>query len=562
MKWQKLSCAVLLFAFASLAGQLSPTRSWAQQPFEVFNPESIPLPIEAQPATIMSLGYTVDARLTPAEPYARRGPGLRPTRRHELLPKAVFDRIKAAALHNPYAPFDPFARSSFEDPRALLTPLPKVRFPGLTNLDGFEPPDMALAVSPNWVAQGVNNLFAIYSRSGILQHAWPKSFASFFHVPPPACNPTPYMFDPRAFYIIPDQRFVLAAQQFEGPPLNTCAPLSKYWIAVSKTNNPNGAWNVYSFDMMAGTTNLADFTQLGYDANGIYFSGNMFDSTYSFYQYAEIFGASKAKMEAGLPVAAHGFIKLKARGILVDTVQPVESLTQPQLIVAQPVEFFINSQNYLCSTICSGVTVWAFANVLGTPSLTAANIATRSYSFPPPAAQPSFGTINTDDLRINGAPAYQGGLISFGLNTAINHGSSTVAGLFWGQVKPTLFGTKITGGSVFQSGYLSFTGDRSAYYGALVPDSRGNLFMGFGSSSSSLNAGGYYVARKATDPKGTFEVSVQLFKGQGFYGSTRWGDYSAAAIDGNLTTSEAWLALEYANSFGDWATEIGGTRFP
>src|SRR4029077_1139643 len=119
----------------------------------------------------------------------------------------------------------------------------------------------------------------------------------------------------------------------------TCAPLSKYWIAVSKTNNPNGVWNVYSFDMRAGTQYVADFTQIGYDANGIYLSGNMFDSS-KVYQYAEIFGASKAKMEAGMPVTAHGFTKLKASGLVVDTVQPVESFTQPPLIAAQPVEFF------------------------------------------------------------------------------------------------------------------------------------------------------------------------------------------------------------------------------
>ena len=34
------------------------------------------------------------------------------------------------------------------------------------------------------------------------------------------------------------------------------------------------------------------------------------------------------------------------------------------------------------------------------------------------------------------------------------------------------------------------------------------------------------------------------------------------AIDGNTTTSDAWIATEYATSTGDWATEIGGTRFP
>lgn len=566
MKPQQMFRAAMLAVLALLVTQAGPVKI-AAQPFLVLEPESTRLPIQAQPATAFTLDqYTIDTRLTPAEPYTLRGPRLRRMPNHELVPEAVFNRIKAAAAHNPYAPFDPLTRSYFDETRGPLTPLPLVKFPGLTDIDGGEPPDMAVAVSPNWVVQGVNLHWAVFNRAGVIQATWPKKFASFFHVPSPgSCNPTPFMSDPRAFYIIPDQRFVLAALQVDGAPIgDTCATLSKYWIAVSQTNNPNGAWNVYAFDMRAGTSNWADFTQIGYDANGIYFSGNMFDSATSSYQYAEIFGAPKSRMEAGLSVTAHGFSKLKAGGILVDTVQPVESLTQPpSILTPQPVEFFINSKNILnCTSICNGVTVWAFANVLGTPSLTAVSIATKSYSTPPSAAQPAGLTINTDDQRINGAPVYQGGLISFGLTTGITHGSSTVAGLLWGQVMPTLTGTKVTAGSVFQSAYLSFSGDRSAYYAALVPDSRGDLFMAFGSSSSILDPSAYYAARKTTDVLNTLETPIQLFKGGTFYTGGRWGDYSAAAIDGNTTTSDAWLAIEHANSIGDWATEIGGTRFP
>ncbi|MDQ6767961.1 MAG: hypothetical protein M3Z41_09160 [Candidatus Eremiobacteraeota bacterium] len=566
MKSQQLSRRAIVFVLALLVTQAGPALLKAQ-PFQVPQPQSISLPIEAQAATAFTLDhYAVDARFTPAEPSSLRGPRLRRMPDHELVPAAVFNRIKAAAAHNPYAPFDQHAGPYFDQTRGPLTPAPLVKFPGLTDIDGVEPPDMAVAVSPNWVVQGVNDHWAVFSRAGAVQASWPKSFANFFHVPSPgSCDPTPFMSDPRAFYIIPDQRFVLAALQIDGAAIGTsCATLSKYWIAVSKTNNPNGVWNVYSFDMRAGTTNIADFTQIGYDANGIYFSGNMFNSAGTAYLYAEIFGAPKSKMEAGLAVTAKGFLKLKAGGILVDTVQPVDSLTQPPSTVApQPVELFINSKNILnCTSVCNGVTVWAFANVLGTPSLTAVSVATQSYSTPPNATQPSGLTINTDDQRINGTPVYQGGLISFGLTTGITHGSSTVAGLFWGQVMPTLSGTKVTGGSIFQSGFLSFAGDRSAFYPALVPDSRGDLFIAFGSSSSTLNASAYYAGRKAADAHGTFQPSLQLLKGGTFYPGARWGDYSAAAIDGNATASQAWFALEYANSIGDWATEIGGTRFP
>ncbi|GAC1425594.1 MAG: hypothetical protein NVSMB6_26240 [Burkholderiaceae bacterium] len=564
-KWHQLVRVAIAVALVSLMGQSAPTKGSAQPTFFMLRPDSVQLSVQAQPFAVFADQNTIDASRTPASPFAARGVGVRSKPDHELVPEAIFRQLKAAASHNPYAPLDLFARPFSNDTRGPLTPAPIVKFAGLTNLDGVEPPDMALAVSPNWVAQGVNDHFTVLSRTGVRQAGWPKGIATFFHVPSPgSCDPSPFMSDPRAFYIIQDQRFVLAALQIDGPLIGTsCAPLSKYWIAISKTNNPNGAWNVYAFDMRGGTQNVADFTQLGYDANGIYFSGNMFSSSAGSYQYAQICGAPKAKMEAGLTATAHCFSKLKAGGITVDTVQPVISLTQPPTITAVPVEFFINSKNILnCSAVCNGVTVWAFSNVLSsTPSLTAASIATTSYSLPPNGAEPG-GFINTDDQRISGTPVYQGGLISFGLNTAVKHGTNTVSGILWGQIKPTLTGSAITGGTVFQSGIVSFTGSQSAYYPALVPDSRGDLFMGFGSSSNTLNPSAYYVGRKLTDVHGTFGTAVQLFHGPGAYVFGRWGDYSAVAIEGNTAASEAWMSLEYATAGGDWATEIGATRFP
>lgn len=560
LSWILAAAAVLACTHLASA-QIAGVRSTLQ---------SVPVRVHAQPATVFGeVHRTLSARLSPAEPFSLQPSG-RQLPALMLAPKAVFDRLKAAALRNSLAPRDPFVRSSIDatlGASSTVTPTPILRFAGLGDLDTLEPPDMALAVSPSFVVQGVNAHFAVYNRSGAIQAGWPKSFASFFHVPSPgSCNPVPFMSDPRAFFIMPDQRFVLAAVQVDGPVIGTtCAPLSKYWVAVSQTNNPNGGWNVYNFDMRLGTANVADFTQIGFDANGIYLSGNMFtDSLTPLFQYAEILGVPKAKMEAGQPVVAHGFSKLMAGGFLVDTVHPVESLTQPPLVsTPQPVEYFIDSNNInVCAALCSGVTVWAFANVLGTPSLTAVNVATTGYALPPPADQSNLLSINTGDQRISATPVYQGGLISFGLNTAIFNGAVAVTGIFWGQVAPHLTGTAITSASLTQSGYLSFTFDRSAYYPALIPDSRGDLFMAFGSSAFNMNASGFYVARKVTDPPGTFGPAVQLFGGRTFYSFGRWGDYSAAAIDGNATSSDAWFGVEYAGPLTDWNTEIGATRFP
>src|SRR3989440_9108933 len=185
---------------------------------------------------------------------------------------------------------------------------------------GCQPPDMALATSKSFVFEGVNTSFAVYSASGALQSGWPKNAQNFFGVPNPGSCDThgPFLSDPRAFYDSVDKRFWAAELQVEGAfGLNSCPFKSLYWIAVSQTGDPRGLWNVYAFDMALGTTNAADYTQFGFDGQAIYFSGNMFNQAGTAYSYAQILGAKKSTMEAGLSVSAFGFRFLSFGGISV-----------------------------------------------------------------------------------------------------------------------------------------------------------------------------------------------------------------------------------------------------
>lgn len=561
MTSHRLGRVALTFAAIAMLGQARPVRLAAQPVGFGVGSESTRVPVQADRVDIEAAPRVAAATIA----AAGVGSGL-PRLGHAVLPPDLYARLKAAASRNFAAPVDTLVRPAFDSRIGALTPAPLVKFAGLVNLDRQQPPDMALAVSPNWVVQAVNNHIVVRSRTGVVQSGWPKTSVAFFGVPSPgACDPKPFMSDPRAFYAPREQRFVVAWLQVDGPPIgSTCALLSKYWIAVSKTSDPRAGFHVYAFDMKGTTSDWADYTQLGYDANGIYFSGNLFSATSGTFASAKICGAPKAKMESGLAVTAHCFTNLKAGGALVDTVQPVESLTQAASgTTAEPVEYFVDSNNGNCTrTSCSGVTVWAFSNVLASaPSLSAVNVATKSYAFPPSATEPGGRAVDTGDERISGTPTFQGGLVSFGLDTAIAQGTSTVAGIFWGQIKPALSGTTVVGGSVLQSGYISFTG-RSAYYPALVPDSRGDLFVGFGSSSPSLNPSAYYAARTVSSTPGTFGTAVGLAGGASTYTGTRWGDFSALAVDGTTTTSDVWMALEFATTKGDWATEVGATRLP
>jgi len=538
----------------------------------------------AQPAIAPMLGMqTVNMQSVPAANTASLTSSLNhPAKMMPLLTgnPTLYAQHKAAATHNTNAPFANSAISNAAPKAASATtastPTTTTQFQGMADSKsicppaGCQPPDMALAASPSWVFQGVNTAFAIYSSTGVLQKGWPKTAQKFFGIPNPgSCDKTgPFLTDPRTFYDPVDKRFWAAILQVEGAfGINKCPFQSLYWIAVSKSSNPNGVWNIYNFDMARGTKNGVDFTEFGFDRQAVYFSGNMFDRASSMFQYAEVFAASKARMEAGKSVTARGFMKLQSGTTMVDTVQPTMmeasgSSSNPapgaELLVSS---FNINSGQGQCFSGCSGIVVWAFDNPLIDPTLSQVVVSTPSYTLAPQADEPGCNVcIETSDTRISGAPVYNNGKISFALETGVDNGTQVVPGIFWGQIQPTLSSGTIVSASLVQSGYLAFSGDQAASFGALMSDNADNLFMVFDTMSATLNPSIMYTARQTSDPLGQFESAQMLIQGVIPTNNNRWGDYEAAAFDGP-TTNHVWLAAQYSGSTGDWATYIAQVHF-
>ena len=531
--------------------------------------------LSAQPAKapLVSM-HTVDMGRVPV---ATGNPLQQPPMMMPLLTgtsPAVYAQRKAAALYNKNAPVDahPFPGS---DGTLPTTPAMTSKFKGVADsasicpyFGGCQPPDQVLAASPSWEFQGVNTSFAVYSTSGTLQPGWPKSAQNFFGIPNPgSCDPRgAFVVDPRGFYDPADGRFWAIILQDQGAlRIDSCPELALVWIGVSQTSNPNGTWNIYAFDMRHGTTNATDFTQAGFDGQAIYFSGNMFNQTGYNYQYAEVFAASKAQMESGSTnVTAQGFTQLTVNGTLVDSVQPVE--TQAIGGAAPGAELLLSSYNINsgggnCSSGCSGVVAWAFANPLTTPALSQVVVPTRTYTLPPQADQPGCtACLETFDTRISATPVYNNGKISFALETGVHNNTRIVPGIFWGQIQPALSGGAITGATLFQSGILSYTGDTAASFGALMPDKNDNLFMVFDRMSSKLDPSIQYTARLSTDPLGKFETPLYLIKGTAATKDVNWGDYEATSYDGS-TTNNVWFSSEYSTSGADWSTSIGETHF-
>jgi hypothetical protein len=538
----------------------------------------------AQPASIAASPHVRSASLTPSSAARIQQAAAREVPFHSRLNAKTYAQIKAQAKNSAPlsdATVDPnqgAAFNSFAGIQSSAAVCPPV---------GCNPPDMAVAASPNWVFQGVNTAFAVFDTHGNMQPGYPVFWGDFFGVPNPgACGgDLPFLSDPRTIYDPNDNRFVAAALEVEGAlGVNDCPFKTIYWIGVSQTSDPRGAWNVYAFDMSLGTTNAADFTMIGFDDKGVYFSANMFNQDGTAYEYAEVFGVSKAKMEAGQPVVAHGFFNLTVSGpggsLQIDTAQP--ALTEDRAGRGPGAEFFVDTFNgpidpvsgHTCTSdadSCRGLAVWAFSNVTSnSPSLGFAYVGnTKAYSFPPPADQTTCNEcIDSSDLRISATPVEKDGNLYAAWETGVNNGTRVVPGIIWSQLNVGILGNGGVRANQTRTAYYNFSGDNAVIYPALMPDAAGHLFMVFDRTSSAVNPEVRLTMRMGNN---FLSPGLLIKAGEAPYRPTRcghdipvcrWGDYSATSYDG-FSTNNVYFAGQYSNGSGfarNWGTWIGRVR--
>lgn len=494
---------------------------------------------------------------------------------------------------------------------AASTPAPSATFIGQQSSattcsyfgQGCNPPDMALGASPKFVLQGVNTQWSVWDTSGKMQPGWPVSAQAFFGVPSVTnadgdpCDAKhlsqPFLSDPRALYDPVDKRFWAAMLQIENGfgIAPDCPFLSVYFVAVSSTSDPNGDWNVYEFEMSLGKTFAgqplgADYTQLGFDGQAVYFTANMFTQDGLHFAWAELFEANKAQMENGLGgFTAAGFFNLQASGpasakagpFIADTVQPAMNLDGS----ASGVEMFVDTLDgpdpvtgNQCGQTghhdpCSGLALWALSNPIAhdqggpMPALTGSYVATQTYLIMPPADQPSCDRcIDSNDLRIPGTPVVRNGQVYAAWGTAVNNGAMSVPGIEWAQVPLS--------GAAIQQGLYSLPGT-AVTYPTLLPNDKGNVFMLFELMSHTVFPETRYIEKAASDVNFS-GTGVQLKAGESSYRPERcgtiipvcrWGDYEAASFDG---LGRIWFAGEYANHYDgivppvfgrNWGTWIG-----
>ncbi|MFZ0179098.1 MAG: hypothetical protein WAL84_04405 [Candidatus Dormiibacterota bacterium] len=468
---------------------------------------------------------------------------------------------------------------------------------------GCNPPDMGLGASPTFVLQGVNTQWEVLSTTGVVEPGWPVSAQNFFNVPnvtngAAACDTAhgsqPFLSDPRALYDPTTGRFWAAMLQVEGGLgiAPDCPFKSVYFIAVSQNSDPLGSWNVYEFDMADGANFAADYTQVGFSGNAFLFSANMFGNAGGF--YAEALEANKSDMEAGTAnFTADGFRNIQGTGpgitsatgpFLADTLEPVQSVDGSgggDGLFVDTVDGPDLLNGNFCSSAsdaCKGLILWRMSNPVahdgGGPAPTFSGTYlpnTLPFFFSPPADQPSCNQcVDALDLRITATPVLRNDIIYAAFETGLDTGRHVTPTIEWGQIQ-------VSGGTPSTTtGYFGFGGDTAASFGALMPDSHGNVVMLYERMGHNIFPETRYVER-AVGQANFNGVGSLLKAGEASYRPTlcgtpalpvcRWGDFEATSFDG---AGHIWFAGEYANSntdpnaapaFGrNWGTWIGAVN--
>jgi len=462
----------------------------------------------------------------------------------------------------------------------LATPSTRLNFPGMADSGtickffggGCQPSDMALGADSAGELQAVNTSIAAYSTTGALKPGFPKDAQAFFGVPNPSpagCNSGEngaFLSDPRISYDMNDHRFFITYLEVEGYfGLNSCTPVSKIWIGVSTSSNPAGSYFIYQIDPRLGNPNIAlDFDQLGYNQQGLFFSGDMFNAAGTALVSNVVISLAKAPMESGGGTSGFAFTGLTANGQILQDIQPIQSENRTG---GPSTEYFLNS----FAGGGNSVVLWSFANPIGQqsagPHLTGVIIGTASYSVPPNADNAGACTncVDTNDSRISSQPVYRNGRIYAALPTGINNGTTTVSGIYWFILRPALdqgagsctLCVSLTGSSRLEEhNYYFYGGRQFAYYPSMGVDDEGNFELLFNFSSNTFAPSVAYALHRVTNNPG-------LIPGSGIFlrASTtptfdsRWGDYSAATYRSDNNT--IWMAGQFSGANSDWATQIG-----
>ncbi len=529
----------------------------------------------ASPRTASAAAEDADGSLRgPRVVVVRELPALRANRALHEEPVTMPRRLAPAGFRRGTGLREP-ARANVVDPAARQAPQPRAAptlssfsFEGLDNNDNVSvvffsltPPDPQLAVGPNHVLEMINVVGRVFDRNGSVVQTF--SLASFFGVPAGYRDT-----DPKIIYDALSDRWFASYVSFIDHASGSDEGLLH--LAISQTDDPTGAWNVYDVTFV---NVFPDYAGLGLTDDKVTLSANVFDidgppgvspgcSPFSGYCGEQTIVIEKSDVLAGVPAGSVGTF-LFPRNSSRFTVRPAHSLSSV-------------SDQYLTTWNAFVADELTVIRITGTPDggdvteASATNVTTLVQDDPPPSLTAGVGDcslqfqgnlgpppcVDSGDFRMLEAVWRDNSLWSAASAACTPPGDGTVRSCAHLVEVETVGAPSLVQDIMFGAANEYFS------WPAIRTDSSGNLYVSLTHTSTSIFAEARVAGRQAGDAPNTMSGSILLRAGDVVHASGRWGDYLGAAVD-PANPSCIWLVGQYAKStFGpNWGTYIAATSF-
>jgi len=431
--------------------------------------------------------------------------------------------------------------------------------------NGYYPPDANISVSPTQIVQTTNVELAVYDKSGGVLKS-PVSLSSLFGGLGNLCSTTNGG-DPIVLWDKISGRWLISQLAF-----TTNFKTNYVCIAISKTSDATGAFNVYAFSF----AQLPDYPKFGVwsssDTSGgsdYYMSANLFSTALYYgpvvcaFNGGDMQNNRTARFACVKPSSATSHFSLLPSD--VDGTSP-PGVGEPNYFVELGTGISSSSGNSL--KMLPFKASWSTtAGSLNSPS--AINITVPSYSFacgggtciPQPQTTKQLDSLG--DRLMYRLAFRKGAYETLLVNHSVDTGAGVV-GLRWYEIRSNSGSTLESSRTVHQAG--TYSPDNSyRWMGSIAEDKNGNIGIAYSLASSLISPSIMYSGRAATttDPLGTLGTEVTLLQGTGSEtGASRWGDYTSLALD-PADDCTFWYTNEFFNgsSSYSWRTRIAAFSF-
>ena len=416
---------------------------------------------------------------------------------------------------------------------------------------GFAPSDVNLAIGPNHIVQTVNVRLAVYNKSGALLSG-PTNFTTFFA--PVGGNCAAGASDPIVNYDRLADRWVISdvGINANGTNFSEC-------VAVSKTNDPTGAYTLYNFSF---GTNLNDYPKLGVwptTSNSAYLATYNIFTNGRFFAGSQLCGFDRTKMLAGNANAAQ-ICKSTPNSEGGYLPSDLDGPTRPP--DGTP-GLFVTWQNNNPGQLFRRKLTLNFS--AGTATLSAAttiNVANSTLACGNGGTcVPQKGTTQKLDT-LGDRLMYRMPYRKFADHerVVINHSVDNS-----GPVAVRWYELLDLSGAVTVNQQGTFTPDATyRWMASAAMDKSNDIAIGYSASSSTINPAIRFTGRVPSDPAGTLETEATMFQGTGSQttGLSRWGDYTALQVDPSDDCT-FWYTNQYekVNGTFNWSSRIGSFVF-